>query len=137
MSGLLCLIVAILPFLLTRGPSLDSPLLREAAGMDVSLLESGPDSPVNGDEQDFCLPIPLDPDPSDDVSGMALHIDTLLRKDSRYLPLPAKSPILRFAPGEIPRGFPVIGLHRAESPALPFFGEFPVFLISDLPPPAV
>ena len=142
MSGLLCLLVCLLSFLLTEGMSPDFPLDREAAGIHASLHEShsrsghNSDTRVIGDELDVCLPLPVDPDPSDHNSGMALHIDTHARKDALFLPQPAKAPSLRLYSGGIPQVSRTAGFRRTEPAALPFFREYPVFLICDLPPPA-
>jgi hypothetical protein len=132
----LCLVILILPFLLTRGPSLGSPLDQVAVGDAISLPASDLNSQVNGDEQDVCHPVPLDSDPSDDASGMAVHIETHVRKDSNFLHFPARTLLFHLAILRLSADFQNVVLLQAETSALPFSEDYPVFLISDLPPPA-
>jgi hypothetical protein len=130
------LVVAIIPFLLIRGLSLDSPLIQDRTGEALPVHQSAPSLQSNGEEEDVCHPLPLDPDPSEDASGMAIHIDTHVRKDSNFRHFPAKSPLLHLTVVECSAGFMAAAFLRDETPALPFPEAYPVFLISDIPPPA-
>lgn len=129
-----------LPFLLTQGTAIrDStivptrPIQYEWVGKSIPflLVEKSID-----DEQDVCHPVPTDTDPSDKTSGMVLHLDTLLRKDFRLLWQSLPHPI---------RIVEAVGVQRlpctheknsdSRTSLRPYFSDYPVFLIGDLPPP--
>lgn len=135
---LLCLLIALLPVLLIRGPSaIELPVVSAAVKRTVSNPESALKTLVSDDEEDACHPAPLDPDPSDDASGMPLHLETHVRKDSQFLPIPSTTPFFIPFPTDGPDLSFAVMACRADTPALPYFQAYPVFLICDLPPPTV
>jgi hypothetical protein len=135
----LCILIAGLPFLMTQGNSTLDFTVASIEATNPGLVEKTVRVSLNGqpvdDEEDVCHPVPADSDPSEDTSGMALHLESLVRKDIKLLRHLMSQTSLVHAGVDFPLPTPASGTLTISSPALPYPPHYPVFLVGDLPPP--
>lgn len=135
----LCLLLAVLPLLMTFGQgfaALPDPVKEVEFSSEIreSAAGSSEDRPA-GSGQDECQSVPGGGDGSGQASALDLHPRAAARKSAHH------SAIVSGDPGSEPGswdglpppdpGTPGSGFR----PPLPYFSGYPVFLLGDLPPP--